>query len=414
MIAAFASRPSVRPGDRLALHVCADRPATLRFVRAGRLAETMREYRGTPVKPMAGPPGEPGKPYDWPAMLFEIPETWRSGVYTAMLEESTYPPLTRLDAREGRALFVVRPRTPSAPILYNVPLFTYHAYNVAHDPAAEGTCLYNNAKSVTLARPGGGNGGHLWDEAIVDVYDPESPRQTFAHWDQPAIRWLESQFGGVDYACDLDLHEDPSALETYRLLLAFGHHEYWTAEMRERLRAYVHAGGNAAFFSGNTCYFRVTYDAENRSIARAGRWDDDPEERTFGVSYRFGGGKWRGGRPPSGFTVRSASHWMYESCDVRDGDVFGDEERLIGYEFDGVPDEPSTDFSLLAQRRITDWAVDDGSGEIHGGRASLGIVQNGSGALFTGGTVDWARVLAAGEPIVDRITQNVIRRLSSS
>ncbi len=414
MIAAFAGHPSVSAGDRLALHVSTDRPCTVRFVRAGRLAETMREYRGSPVPAANATTNEPGTPYDWPALSYEIPDTWRSGVYTAILEEGTYPPLNRLDAREGRALFIVRPRSPQASILYNVPLFTYHAYNVAHDLSDDHTCLYNHCKSVTLARPGGGNGGHLWDEGNVDVYDPESPRQTFAHWDQPAIRWLESHFAEIDYACDLDLHEDRAALGAYRLLLSFGHHEYWTKEMRAALREHISGGGNAAFFTGNTCYFRVTYDGAKKSIARDGRWEDDPEERTFGVSYRFGGGKWRGGRPPTGFNVHSASHWIYEACGVQGGDVFGDDERLIGYEFDGVPDEPSSDFSLLAQRRITDWPVNDGSGELNGGRASLGIVESGSGTLFSGGTVDWARVLAAGEPIVDRITQNVIRRLSSS
>ncbi len=410
MIAAFAARPSVCAGETLELRISSDRPCRVRFVRAGRLIETMSEHRGTPITASQSDPGEPGTPWSWPSYSFEIPVEWRSGAYTAVVEPDLPMRARKLDAREGRALFVVRSSVPNAAILYNVPIFTYSAYNVAHDTESERTCLYNDAPSVTIARPGCGNGGHTWDENIVDVYDPESPRQTFAHWDQPAIRWLETHFDDVDYCCDLDVHEDQHALVGYRLLLGFGHHEYWTDSMRNALRAHLRNGANAAFFSGNTCWFRIHYDADRMSISRLGRWIDDPEERTFGVSYRYGAGKWRFGRPPSGFQTVNSHHWIFDGCNVDDGDVFGDEERLIGYECDGAPDEPSIDFDLLAQARVDHWPVSDGSGEINAGRASMGIAHD-RGLLFAGGTVDWARVLAAGEPIVDRITHNVIRRL---
>ncbi len=411
MIAAYPNRPSVRCGETLKLHLSTDRPCRLRFVRAGRTNEIMTEYRDLPIRRAVSPPGNPGEPWNWPWHSFEIPERWRSGVYIALLEEVPSVPC-RLDAREGRCVFIVRPQSPQAPILYNVPVFTYHAYNVGVDAEAEATCLYNNARSVTLSRPGGGSGGHLWDEQIVDVYDPETPRQTFAHWDRLAIRWLESHFPDVDYACDLDLHEDAGTLSGYQLLLGFGHHEYWSDAMRDALRSHLRSGKNAAFFSGNTCWFRIAYNEERMSISRLGRWTEDPEECTFGVSYRYGGGKWRAGRPPTGYIV-GASHWIYDDCGVRRGEVFGDDDRLIGYECDGTPDQPLPSFELLAHGSVTNWSVADGSGEINAGRASLGILRD-TGLLFTAGTVDWARVLASSEPVVDRITDNVVRRLSSS
>lgn len=412
MIAAYAGRPSVRAGGTLTLHVSSDRACTLRFVRVGSVPQTMRAHRGTPISRNPVHTGRAGERWEWPAYAFTIPDDWPSGVYMAVFDRGAGVP-QRVDARDARALFVVRPRERSSNMLYNVPVFTYHAYNVGADTASDGTCLYNDARAVTLARPGGGNGGHLWDEGILDVYDPETPRQTFAHWDMHAIRWLERRHGAVDYACDLDLHDDPHALEGYRLLLAFGHHEYWTDAMRDAVRRHVRGGGNAAFFTGNTCWFRIRYDEPSMSISRIGRWIDDPEERTFGVSYRFGGGKWRAGRPPTGYTVASERHWIFDDSGLRNGDVFGDEERLIGYECDGSPDEPSANFEVLAHGCLKNWPVHDGSGEINAGRANIGISHE-RGSLFVAGTVDWARVLASGEPVVDRITHNVIRRLSAS
>jgi hypothetical protein len=370
------------------------------FFRIGSRPERMNEFAATPV--------EAGEH----AIEIEIPRTWRSGVYVAVLQRP-HERNVRLDARDARALLVVRAPARRSTILYNVPIFTYHAYNVGQAIDVDGTCLYNYGKSVSLDRCGGGIGGHLWDEANVDVYDPASPRQSFAHWDSRAIAWLERNGYNIDYCCDLDLHADPSLLSKYRVLLAFGHHEYWTSEMRSHLDAFIEAGGNAALFTGNTCFFRANYDARERRLSRAGRWNDDPEERTFGVSYRFGGGKWIGGRPPTGFRVER-SHWIFDRTSLHEGDVFGEEERLVGYECDGSPSSPPPGFTALAQASIAHWPVQDGSGEINeGARATLGVLER-RGTLFTAGTVDWARALGSSEPVVVQMTANVINRFSLS
>ena len=46
-------------------------------------------------------------------------------------------------------------------------------------------------------------------------------------------------------------------LEGHRLFLSAGHDEYWSWGMRETLDAFTDAGGNAAIFSGNTCFWQV-------------------------------------------------------------------------------------------------------------------------------------------------------------
>jgi hypothetical protein len=342
---------------------------------------------------------------------------WRPGAYIAVFESDPPQEAVRpdssgrtLDARSARALFTVRREKASAPLLVVLPLFTYHAYNVAEVDGtlgrSEGDCLYSGAKWVSLHRPGGGTGGHPWDEVNTDAYDRVTPRQTFAHWDAKALAWLEREGFAYDVCTDLELHDGAVAPRDYALMASFGHHEYWTRKMRERVDAHIAAGGNAAFFGGNTCWFRAEYDPQSHAIRRDGRWLDEPEWKTTGVSYAYGGGKWIGERPASGFTVRRARHWLFDGLVLRDGDTFGFEERLLGYECDGAPVE--SDLLIAAEGPISHWSVSDGSGEVsEHACAALGI-REARGRVFTASTADWARVLAQGNPVVRGITRNVL------
>ncbi len=398
MIFAYPDDPSIEAGTDLVLRVSSVAPFRVSVYRWGDLHALRHARDGEILNGEPSMPRAAGPPWDWPPHRFPIPENW-SGIYVAVLREKDAPESAQLDARFARALFVVRPKQPQSAILFNVPIFTYHAYNVDLRPSSEGTCLYNGAKKVTIARPGGGIGGHLWDEGNVDAYDTASPRQTFAHWDGPAAESLERNGFTLDYCTDLDLHRDAALLPQYRVLAAFGHHEYWTDQMRDALDRFVAAGANAAFFTGNTCWFRIRYDADLRAISRIpGRWDHDPETRTFGVSYANGGGKWIGERPQTGFTVRTPRHWVFDGTGLREGDVFGGAERVVGYECDGAPVNSAA--TVLAEASLAHWPISDGSGELNGtGRASM-VLNERSGMLFAAGTVDWPRVLAGGHPAV--------------
>ncbi len=418
MIRAYPGVPGVTPGGSLKLHVSSDaRRFRVTFARCGSRIEALSTgdcwFAGEPAPARAA-----GIAWDWPASEVEIPRTFKPGAYIAVLHgdggESPVRPegLAEIDARSARALFVVRDAKPRAPLLVVLPLFTYHAYNVADVDGTrgegQGDCLYSGSKWVTLHRPGGGVGGHPWDEVNVDRYDTASPRQTFAHWDAKALSWLETH--GYEYDCctDLELHDGSVNLAQYAALASFGHFEYWTREMRARIDAFVAAGGNVAFFGGNTGWFCVRYDHAARAISRVGRWADVPEWKTTGVSYAFGGGKWIGTRPPSGYHATGVRHWAFAGLNVSDGDAFGFEQRLLGYECDGAA--PQSDLEILAQGSLDDWSVSDGSGERSpNARATLGVRCN-NGMVFTASTVDWARVLHAGEPIVAGITRNVLDR----
>lgn len=325
------------------------------------------------------------------------------------------------------ALVIIRPPAPSAQLAYIIPIATYHAYN-----ATGGGCFYDDrihgttaASKVSLRRPGGGLGARLGEP--TDAYDPASPRQQFTHWDAKFIRWLSAQQLSCDFYTDLDLHTGAALdLANYRCMLSVGHHEYWSQAMRDHVARFVAGGGNVAVFGGNTCYRPIDYGDPRTSeflgvIQRlAEHWPDYNEAQLLGLSYGFGGGKWgdwvdgawtNTTREPTGFTVQQANHWVFDGCGLADHQTFGDTDRLVGYEADGVPN-PSNGFHVLAHSpRLAGWDI--------GGTAALGIfgAQPSAGPqtklVFHCGTTDWARVLmdpgAASHAAVARITHNVVR-----
>ena len=155
-------------------------------------------------------------------------------------------------------------------------------------------------------------------------------------------------------------------------------------------------------------------------------WPGYNESDLIGLSYAYGGGHWgdcvQGAwtdttRNAYGYEVLDPTHWVFDSTKLAKGDTFGQDQFLVGYEADGVPDRPNR-FTVLAQSPELADFVSDGvpSGT---GRASLGLLEPPSGQIggtvFNAGTTDWARVLVAEDGsslAVQQITKNVIYALS--
>jgi hypothetical protein len=467
VIEGYPEHPSVPAGGRLELHVSTDAPAFR--VELFRWGIELTYRGGTPWLEGRHAPhhlayqdwGRDNVALDgadlprWPAYGIPIPADWSSGPHVAVLIEGDgdghdrHPGAPRgPDARHARALFVVRSPTPGADtsILYKLPLLTYHAYNrvceQSYDPVSGrgGWSLYTIPEphalpravppAVSVRRPGGGTGGTPWDWWSADPFD-RTLRQTFLHWDALAVAWLEGNGYRVDYCADLDLHDDGAAevLAPYRLLLGFGHDEYWSASMRSSVEQFVRGGGNAAFFSGNTCWWEVAFD-EAFAFRRAHHWSDAPwpdrpENHLTGVSFRNGGERPPATSPdPVGFRVQHADHWVYAGTALRDGDEFGagDDEHLVGYECDGAHfDRRALGGRLPVRATGDDGTPEDfvilGVGDVgrsgwgEGNRAATLGVHAPGGTVFTASTTDWPRVLARGSPAVEQITRNVLERL---
>ncbi|HJP95202.1 MAG TPA: N,N-dimethylformamidase beta subunit family domain-containing protein [Pyrinomonadaceae bacterium] len=461
MIQGYPDQPSVRAGEKVRLHVSTDNPHQRfrvdfyrqgeRLVKMGSLdAQTGHDFARL----------RHYEPWGWPGYDFQIPDDWPSGAYIANLIETDKQgePIDsseeiKADGRNAKALFVVKSNSPghNAQILYKLSLTTYHAYNYSGggnlyvgewftDPVTK-----KKVNKVSTHRPGGGTGGAIPRfnasnslSNSFDPYDEGSPRQTFAHWDVPFIAWLEKNGYRVDYCTDLDLHEERDLLTSYRLLLSVGHDEYWSDQMRAHVEAFIRQGGNVAFFSGNTCWWHIEFcdftkcaDGELHPTAFARdfqTWKTNPENSLTGVSYRNAGGWWTGEREPVGYTVQNADHWVYEGTGLRNEDVFGADEHLVGYECDGalftrdnhdfpVPtgmDHTPSDFVILGIGELADRGWQFETRENHNQdphAATMGLYTRG-GIVFTAATTDWTRVLTINKH-VDRITRNVLNRLKS-
>jgi hypothetical protein len=354
-------------------------------------------------------------------------------------------------AGKAQALFVVRTPSRSArSMLYKLPLATYHAYNFTGGGSLyHVACHHGSGKPlfdlrvppdaggapggtrITLLRPGGGAGSDPWHQER-DAYDASSPRNTFAHWDAPFIAWLEGNGYPVDYCVDLDVHQDPALLTGYRLLLCAGHDEYWSDEQRANTEQFLLGGGNIAFFSGNTCWWRVHYLDGGRALVcdKHGKHAPDqwyrvrPEDTLTGVSYRHAGGWWHSRRQTLGYTVQNADHWVYADTGLADGDVFGQDEEqpLIGYECDGAPFTRDASgiavparassagtpdgFEILGVAELgDDWPTKLGQG------ATMGVFTvPGGGTVFNAATTDWVKLLER-DGALTQITRNVLARL---
>lgn len=395
-------------------------------------------------RPLAGGRADPSVDWGWDAYPFTPAGDWEPGLYAAFFETTDVTPALRPLKGFGRDSLVVRPHRAENRVLCKVSTFTRHAYNRGDGAGfTGGASLYDDPVHI----PGQGHKVSFRRAGGIDF---------LAYWDAPFLAWLENNGYTVDLCTDRDLHEDPDLLTGYRLLLSVGHDEYWSAEMRTHTTAFAGNGGNVAFLSGNTCWWRVRVtdggtafvsDTDHRVGDICPRlpapdlwWTITPENALTGVSFRNGGmwpGGWPGDRPRTGFTVQHADHWAFAGTGLRDGDRLGEGTPLIGYECDGaafVRDErgvarPSgvdgtpPDFTILGIAELTP-VHDDlhhpraghwncAEREADGPRAAtMGVHTLGAGTVFTGASTDWPVVTASGAaPAVEQVTRNVLDRL---
>ncbi|GGV34858.1 hypothetical protein GCM10010495_59880 [Kitasatospora herbaricolor] len=346
-----------------------------------------------------------------------VPPHWRSSLYRAVF--------TPGDGELSEVWFVVRPAEPGvrSRILLSVPFATWQAYNRAGVP---GEGLYwtedpARAARVGFDRPGGGPPPERWEAGLMT--------------------WLRAHGPEVEYCSNLDLHLDPQALAPYQLLVVNGHDEYWTWEMRDRVEAFVAAGGNLAVFGANTAWWQMRLEDGGRTMVcyrdavadpmaavapeRATvEWSSHPvnrpENSLTGLSFREGAGCWGPGMPQmyrEAYTAAFTGHWVFEGTGLADGDTFargglGYETDAAELEFtDGVPaatgrDGTPASFTVLATADLRHW---DAYGQ--GGWAVMGVFDSGAGTVFNAGTVNWGAALD--DPVVDRITRNVLTRLAA-
>ncbi len=369
----------------------------------------------------------------WPETLkVPVGETWKSGYYVAKLRTTDLgvKPVT------SDAYFIVRSARPGrdSKILLQLSTNTYNAYN-----NYGGYSLYAyhardkaQGRRVSFDRPGGSQ---------------------FANWEQPFVAWAERNGYAIDFAANSDLELRPEILKSYRLVLSVGHDEYWSAPMRDNLEAFIKAGGNVAFFSGNSVCWQVRTEGGGRALACWKQsfgddpvyWTEDrrtlstlwshhlvgrPENTLTGVGFLHGGYHLSHGQYMNGsgaYTLHRPEHWALEGTGMKRDQPFGAKHTVVGYECDGcelvwkdgLPQPTHRDgtpdtFVVLATAP-TRWHPDDCEWyekweKGREGHAVMGLYTRG-GTVFTVGSTDWAHGLRGGDAVVERITKNVLNRL---
>ncbi len=181
--------------------------------------------------------------------------------------------------------------------------------------------------------------------------------------------WLEKAGYAFDVISDLDLHREPDLLRDYAVFVINGHSEYWSLPMYQRLETYLTGGGNVICLSGNSLFWRVSYNEEGsilecRKVDAPG--DQLPHERRGECWHSCDGRRggmlrecgfpgwklvgldtlgWNNQGDPRQFgpyTVERADHFLFtypEKVGVRPGDALGQSPdgglpRANGHEID--------------------------------------------------------------------------------
>jgi hypothetical protein len=443
----YTNQVSYLPGETIAFHVSTTAPKyALEIARMGRETQVVLTKGELPGASYFIPEDASSHGCRWPvAWSFTVPNDWKSGYYNVRLRASDnggqFIGRNRRTA-EVDLFFIVRSAEPgkNTKILIELSTNTYNAYNNWGGGSLYG--FHGRAKlqghRVSFDRPLEGQ---------------------FRQWELPFVAWAERNGYTLDYCANGDLELHPEILPAYKLVLSVGHDEYWSAPMRDNLEAFIGKGGNVAFLSGNTCCWQVRSEEKGRALTSWKQWYNmdpvftandhstlstlwshhlvkRPENQLTGVGFLRGGYHLSHGQFMDGsgaYTVHRPNHWIFEGAGVKRGDAIGAKHTVVGYECDGCEFEikdglpvpthrdgtPET-FEILATCAAR-WHPDDAlwydrfpreaSGKPVTGASVMGAYTRG-GTVFTTGSTDWAHGLRGGDPVVERITKNVLDRLS--
>jgi hypothetical protein len=240
---------------------------------------------------------------------YRVPARAKSGIYAARFDfESDGKPLVYY------VTFIVRPpaRKPKAPVLVLCATNTWRAYALmpfaknqspfpvwrsrvhpnSHPQAPAYSCYFRHAAEqptyqLGLRMP--------WPNAGPDVLYANLDNR-FGQWtrmERYLHIWLDRSGYEYDVATDSDLHRDPGLLEGYKTLIVNGHSEYWSIEAYQGVDRYLRGGGNVIVLSGNSMFWRVSFD-EDHSVMECRKYDDrigGQLTASFGELYHSHDGK---------------------------------------------------------------------------------------------------------------------------
>lgn len=258
-IQGYASSVSVNKGNNINFHISVNPSQAYNIEiyrlgwyggKGGRLMQTVTGLNGSKQPDCPQNPSTGMVACNWAvAHTLNVPNTWVSGVYVAMLVND--------QGYHSQILFIVRDDARKAHFVYQHPTTRNAAYNDYPEGTSRSKSLYGfnsegseipalvgtgskRAVKVSLDRPGG--------------TELTSFRLGYEYY---LLQWLERDGYDVQYVSGIDVHRDPSLLIGRRGAISAGHDEYWSKEMRDAWEAAREAGVNLAFTGADAAYWQV-------------------------------------------------------------------------------------------------------------------------------------------------------------
>ena len=325
-----------------------------------------------------------------------IPTTWVTGVYLAKLTASS--------GNKSFIFFVVRNDGGHEDLAIQTSVTTYQAYN-----AWGGVSLYDNTTNKSIYKY-----PHATKVSFDRPFDPNDSNGAghYLYYEYDLVRWAESQGYNVAYTTDVDTDANTNPLTNYKGFLSVGHDEYWSKAMRDNVQNAINAGVNVAFFSANTSYWQIRFEANTAGVPNrvevgykdfatsttapgpdpmwnvnnavvTTRWRDDPvnmpENAFIGVMYQDQV------QQNYSYIVQNASNWVYAGTGFVDGSSV---PGIVGYEYDKVWNNGFTPSGLTILSNSPVVGCCEGSGNSD---SNSSIYTAASGArVFSAGTIQWS------------------------
>ena len=206
---------------------------------------------------------------------FRVPVNAKSGVYAGRFD-------FHLNGKPMRyfVTFVVRrpDSRPKSPLLVLVSSNTWLAYNSAPFPVNHRPGLISmgtgglasshpDAPTYSFYRDHR-NGQPTYKVGLKVPWPAAGPDKVYQFGSYSHLLrgerflhlWLDRNGYDYDVITDHDLDRHPDVLKGYRAVCITGHSEYWSAPAYDGLDRYLKAGGAALVMSGNTMFWRVSFD----------------------------------------------------------------------------------------------------------------------------------------------------------
>jgi NHL repeat len=309
------------------------------------------------------------------------------------------------------AFFVVRERTPGAPILYPVSTNTYQAYNTWG-----GTSLYANNRSDWTP-------SHAYAVSFDRPYNHGSGTGEFLSKDRDFLTFSEGQGYDIAYVTDTDLDADPTLVAHRRMVLFQGHSEYWTLGMRDAVEGAIRHGTNVGFFAANDAYWQTRFSTAARRLLVSYKEFAalDPMQA---VAPKLITAQWRDprvGRPENAMIGEMFGDWIWTAAPLAVADPTS--WVWTGSGVDASSTIPGV-YGVEVDHRVVNGAQPAGVEvlgnalvEGHGAQfswAETTVYTASSGArVFSSGSISWSNALA-GPSTWDRRIQQLVANLFSS